>query len=105
MNLFSQKKKLQNQLPPLKSQQRPYNIRKSPYTDIKSSRLLQAEAGIIKSTNPQKRSVRSKESAPSLSFSLSDFELGKCLGKGKGGRVFIASTNYKDYALKIIPKE
>ncbi|OMJ77688.1 hypothetical protein SteCoe_22634 [Stentor coeruleus] len=104
MNLFTYRKKTNNQLPPLLAQPKAYTIRKSSRSHYSSVRSCNPDSR-IKPNTPDKSVSRSKQDTPIFPYSLKDFDFGKCIGRGKGGRVITASLNYRDYALKIIPKE
>lgn len=40
-----------------------------------------------------------------VSYNLSDLNFGKCLGRGKQGRVVLAQMDQKEYAVKILQKD
>jgi protein kinase A len=97
------------QLPPISSHPKTYSIRKSARTYYSSSRgsafdSRSARSVPVKKTPSRKRLIATK-SRFDLPFTLPDLELGKCIGRGKGGRVLIGSFASREYAIKVISKD
>jgi serine/threonine protein kinase len=106
MNLLSYKRKISTHaLPPLTSKQRVYSMRKPLQDRFHSARGSNPEIRSVKSHSPHKVSARSKQTTPYSNFVLSDFQQGKCLGRGKGGRVILCTTQFSEYAVKVVSKE
>lgn len=96
MNMTSQRQKFQC-LPPLNIKQRQHNIRSS---KLKTSRNSY-EFRVAKSVSPTKGFTHFHNPP----FTLEEISFGRCIGRGKGGRVVIGSVCGKDYAIKIISKQ
>lgn len=101
--------KNRGQLPPLSSKSKIYSFRKSSRnqkTTFRSSTIEnRGPRALILRKTPSKLSLNSVLPHQKLNFTLNDIEMGKCIGRGKGGRVILGSFNSQAYAIKIISKE
>lgn len=97
------------QLPPLTSKSKIYSVRKSSRyqeSTYRSSTIdRRGKRSVILRKTPSKLKLESIRNTYELNFTLNDVEMGKCIGRGKGGRVILGIVNGKEYAIKIISKE
>jgi serine/threonine protein kinase len=105
MELLRRRKSVKSKLPPIIFLKKSYNIRKIPRNHPNSVRTPNTRTNMVNSAPPDKIPIESSQESQIFTLNLQDIELGKCLGRGKGGRVVIGSTEFKDYAIKIIPKD
>ena len=104
---FSSRKRAQ--LPPIAGHSKGYSIRKSARTHYNTSRGSAFDVRIARSVPVKKTPSRKRldlvSSKFNLPFALPDLELGKCIGRGKGGRVVIGTHACREYAIKVVSKE
>ena len=97
------------QLPPIPGPSKVYSIRKSSRNYYNTSRgsafdVRAARSVPVKKTPSRKRlNLITSNFAPP--FTLSELDLGKCIGRGKGGRVVIGTGAGLQYAIKIVSKD
>ena len=101
MHLINSKQRFQHHLPPQTSKPKVYTIRNP---QVKSSRNSQ-DFRLVKSVSPTKPSLTYTNMPSFIPFTLQEITFGRCLGRGKGGRVVVGSARFKDYAIKIISKQ
>jgi len=116
MSICESSYKTRGQLPPLSSKPKPYSFRKSTRnqnTTYRSSTIeTRGPRPLILRKTPSKLNLNSNpfhfNSNPSqfkLNFNLNDLEMGKCIGRGKQGRVILGSIHSQTYAIKVISKD
>jgi serine/threonine protein kinase len=103
MKIMTFRKRASAHLPPLIKQPKIYTIRKNNRCHY-SSEISYNPDTQTKPFNSERNLLELKQDTP-LAYSLNEFEISKCVSKGKGGCVLMATLNYRNYALKVIHKK
>lgn len=104
MNIMTFRKRASTHLPPLIKQPKIYTIRKNNRCHYSSEISYNPDIQ-TKPLNSERNLLELKQDTPAFVYSLNEFEIIKCVSKGKGGCVLMATLNYRNYALKVVHKK